>query len=112
MALRTISSSSTSRMRPGWVESRINLAIIRAAVFSERMHTTFRAKKEILKKSFPHLRLAAGSHITELPTLMKKKSGRRLAGSGKKMRAKQQASNEPLPSWAWKEALADFTPGL
>jgi nitrogen-specific signal transduction histidine kinase len=43
---------------------------------------------------------------------MKKKSGRRLAGSGKKTRAKHEPSHEPLLSWAWKEALADFTPGL
>src|ERR1043166_3757755 len=57
MALRTISSSSTSRMRPGWVESRISLAIIsRRRVFGE-MHTTFRTQKEIFKEIFSALAL-------------------------------------------------------
>src|SRR5436190_16941515 len=60
MALRTISSSSTSRMRPGWVASRINLAIIARRSLYGMVHTTCRAKK----KSFPRLQFAEGSHFT------------------------------------------------
>src|SRR6266581_693064 len=43
---------------------------------------------------------------------MKKKSVRRTAGSEKKTHATQALSAERHRSWAWKEALADFIPGL
>src|ERR1051326_4384996 len=84
MALRTISSSSTSRMRPGWVESRISFAIISRRRVSERMHTTFRTKKEIFKEIFSALALRQRFSHYSTANSEKKKRGPPPCGKRKK----------------------------